>query len=357
MSTAACTVLLAHKWSEDSGVNPSGYWMSEKLDGVRAYWSGSRFYSRNGNAFPAPKWFTADLPKTPLDGELWAGRGQFSTAISIAKSRSADPKRWARMTFAVFDAPTLAEDSGRPAKYEKRLAWLEEQLSDKKFAAIVPTTKCKSKDHMQTALKQVEMSGGEGLMLREPKSVYENGRSHTLLKVKSFSDEEGIVVGHEKGKGNNMFVTGALVLKTPDGRSVKVGSGLTDAERRKPPKKGSIVTYKYFEISKSGAPRFPTFVGVRTDMKWKDYCASYTPPAVPKPGALKRKNSILFGPKMGFDGEDEEVQQLVDCEGCDSEAELKRDREGEEEDIELADTHSVCGRSRRKRARVQYVFD
>lgn len=318
MSTAACTVLLAHKWSEDSGVNPKGYWMSEKLDGVRAYWSGSRFYSRNGNAFPAPSWFTADLPDTPLDGELWAGRGQFSYAVSVAKSRSADPKRWARMTFAVFDAPGLTDEKGRPAKYETRQAWLENQLTGKKFASMVPTSKCMSKDQMKTALKQVEKSGGEGLMLRKPKSVYEHGRSHTLLKVKSFSDEEGIVTGYEKGKGNNMFVTGALILKTPDGRSVKVGSGLTDAERRKPPKKGSIVTYKYFEVSKSGAPRFPTFVGVREDITWKDYCASYTPPTLPKPGALKRKNSILFGAKMGFDGGDEELEQLVDGEGCNS---------------------------------------
>jgi len=31
--------------------------MSEKLDGVRAFWNGNDFYSRAGNKFNAPDWF------------------------------------------------------------------------------------------------------------------------------------------------------------------------------------------------------------------------------------------------------------------------------------------------------------
>ena len=62
--------MLAKKY-EDKEHDPSGWWMSEKLDGVRAYWSGTSFYSRQGNVFQAPEWFTADLGSTPLDGELW----------------------------------------------------------------------------------------------------------------------------------------------------------------------------------------------------------------------------------------------------------------------------------------------
>jgi DNA ligase-1 len=86
MSAAATQVLLAETWSED--INPTGWWMSEKLDGVRcvnkteyfsfqrlfdyrAYWNGSNFYSRQGNLFHAPDFFKAKLPKTPLDGEIW----------------------------------------------------------------------------------------------------------------------------------------------------------------------------------------------------------------------------------------------------------------------------------------------
>eukprot|EP00122_Pirum_gemmata_P019906 Pgem_evm1s18622 len=58
----ATNVTLAHKWDEDK-VNPAGYWISEKLDGVRAYWDGQKFYSRAGNEFYAPEFFKKGLPK------------------------------------------------------------------------------------------------------------------------------------------------------------------------------------------------------------------------------------------------------------------------------------------------------
>ncbi|CAF4532125.1 unnamed protein product, partial [Rotaria magnacalcarata] len=61
--------LLAETWSED--IDPTDWWMSEKLDGVRAYWSGSNFYSRQGNLFHVPDFFKVALPKIPLDGEIW----------------------------------------------------------------------------------------------------------------------------------------------------------------------------------------------------------------------------------------------------------------------------------------------
>lgn len=55
--------LLAEKWDEEKGKDPTGYLISEKLDGVRAYWNGSTFLSREGNPFYAPDWFTKRMPK------------------------------------------------------------------------------------------------------------------------------------------------------------------------------------------------------------------------------------------------------------------------------------------------------
>jgi DNA ligase-1 len=299
----ARTVLLAHKYeAEQKGnLDPTGWWMSEKLDGVRAYWSGEAFYSRAGNLFEAPAWFTADLPKdVPLDGELWAGRGQFAMAISICKTKkgNGDMNRWKYLNYSVFDVPNLAIQ-GKPAPYEARREWLEQNLKTKKYCNYVPGEVCKSKEHMNELLAKVEKAGGEGLMIRKPKSLYERKRSHTLLKVKSFHDEEGILTGYQTGHGKNTGLTGALLLKTPDGRQVKVGTGLTDAERRRPPPKGSVITYKYFEITKDGSPRFPAFVCVRTDIDWDDYCKTYTPPKIHKPKGMKRTHSIMFGAPLG----------------------------------------------------------
>ena len=86
---------LADTW--DNETNLVGWWLSEKLDGVRAYWDGKQFVSRLGNRFHAPAWFVAGLPDVPLDGELWLGRKQFQRAVSIVRCiarRSSMHRSW-----------------------------------------------------------------------------------------------------------------------------------------------------------------------------------------------------------------------------------------------------------------------
>ena len=95
-------VLLAHDWGRDRDL--TGWWMSEKLDGVRAWWDGARFVSRLGNAYLAPDWFTAGFPATPLDGELWVGRGEFQQTVSIVR-RGDRSEHWKQVKYLVFDAP------------------------------------------------------------------------------------------------------------------------------------------------------------------------------------------------------------------------------------------------------------
>ena len=106
-------------------------------------------------------------------------------------------------------------------------------------------------------------------MLREPGSSYVAGRSTTLLKVKSFFDSEATVIGHTKGKGRHKGTVGALEVRWGDGTEFKVGTGLSDAQRKAPPEVGSVVSFRYQELTKAGVPRFPSFVGVRHDVKVK----------------------------------------------------------------------------------------
>jgi len=110
--------------------------------------------------------------------------------------------------------------------------------------------------------------GGEGLMMRRPRSHYEVGRSHSLLKVKSFHDAEARVIGHQPGTGKHKGRLGALLVEMPNGTQFAVGTGLSDAERNRPPAIGSIITYRYQELSDGGVPRFPSYVGVRHDFAW-----------------------------------------------------------------------------------------
>ncbi len=252
-------LLLAHSWQND--IDLTGWWMSEKLDGVRAYWDGTRFLSRLGNPFHAPEWFVEGLPATPLDGELWGGRKKFQRTVSVAR-RQDKSDQWKELTYVVFDAPAM------DAPFEERLAFARAATESKKppYARHHEHVRCEGVAHLRAELARVEALGGEGLMLREPGSRYEVGRSSTLLKVKTFRDDDARVVQHLPGEGRHKGRLGALLVEMRDGTRFSVGTGFSDAERRAPPAIGSVVTFRYQELSDGGVPRFPTYVGVRDDV-------------------------------------------------------------------------------------------
>ena len=274
-------VLLAHKWETDH--DPTGWWMSEKLDGIRAYWDGESFISRLGNKFYAPDWFIADLPADTLDGELWVGRKQFQRTTSIVRS-GAQSDEWKKVTYVVFDAP---EAKGG---FEDRLAHIEKVLgrAEAPHARWLDHVRCEGLAHLRDELARVEALGGEGLMLRQPKSKYAVGRSNTLLKVKTFHDAEARVIDHAGGTGKHKGRLGALVVELPDGVRFNVGTGFSDAEREDPPKIGSVITFRYQELSNDGVPRFPSYVGERLDVTEP---ARIKPAAIPAPGPSPARSS------------------------------------------------------------------
>lgn len=251
-------VLLAHSWTNDTDL--TGWWMSEKLDGVRAYWDGTRFLSRQGNPFYAPDWFTEQLPDYPLDGELFGGRKKFQRTVSVVRRQDMSDD-WKELAFVIFDAPSM------DAPFEDRIAHVQKFVDDvaPAYAEWLPHEPCQGVGHLRTELARVEGLGGEGLMLRQPGSRYEVGRSYTLLKVKSFKDDEARVLGHQPGAGRHKGRLGALEVELRNGTRFSVGTGLSDAERENPPALGAIITFRYQELSNDGVPRFPSYVGVRID--------------------------------------------------------------------------------------------
>jgi DNA ligase-1 len=253
-------ILLAHKWEVDH--DPTGWWMSEKLDGVRAYWDGEAFVSRLGNRFLAPDWFIADLPADTLDGELWVARKKFARSISIVRSGAASDD-WREVRYVVFDAPNAR------GGFEDRVAHAQKVLkrAEAPYASWHDHVPCTGFEHLRAELARVEALGGEGLMLRQPGSPYVVGRSNTLLKVKTFQDAEARVLGHAPGTGKHKGRVGALVVELPDGTRFNVGTGLSDAEREAPPAIGAVITFRYQELSDDGVPRFPSYVGERIDVE------------------------------------------------------------------------------------------
>ncbi len=237
------------------------YWVSEKYDGVRAYWDGTQLWTRQGHRIQAPAWFTAGWPTQPLDGELWAGHGRFTAASSAAARDEPDDAAWRELRYMVFDLPA------HPGRFDQRLPELQRLLAAHQalWLQAVPQHKLANETALQALLHQTVRAGGEGLMLHRGASLYRGERSDNLLKLKQHLDAEATVIGHVPGKGKYRGMLGALQVQTPNGLKFKLGSGLRDADRLSPPPVGSQVTYRYLGQHPDGAPRFASFVRVRVD--------------------------------------------------------------------------------------------
>ena len=209
---------------------------------------------------PLSESFLAELPRDiALDGELWIGHGKFEETTSIVRSETPDD-RWKRVHYMVFDAPAAK------GTFEKRTQFLRATVSEgNRFVTVVAQERCQGVAQLLAERDRVVRQGGEGLMLRQPESAYEAGRSPTLLKVKPYDDAEATVIAHEAGKGKFADKLGSLRVRTDDGREFSIGSGLTDAERESPPPVGTVITYRFQGLTAKGLPRFPSYLRVRRD--------------------------------------------------------------------------------------------
>ena len=244
------------------GMRLADYWVSEKYDGVRGYWDGHTLRTRGGETVAASAWFTANWPNTPMDGELWAGRGRFSHAQSTVRQQQPDDAAWREMRFMVFDLPAHG------GTFDQRLPALNQlvELLDQPWVQAVPQQRVASDAALQKLLLRTVRAGGEGLMLHRGASMYRAGRNDDLIKVKTHEDAEAKVVAHLPGQGRHAGRLGALVVEMPSGQRFRLGAGLTDTERDHPPPVGSWVTYRFRGTHDSGVPRFASFVRVRDDM-------------------------------------------------------------------------------------------
>jgi DNA ligase-1 len=270
--------MLATAWPAQA--DPAPYWVSEKLDGVRALWDGQQLRFRSGRLIAAPAWFTAAWPAQALDGELWMGRQTFDRLSGAVRRTTADDSEWRQVRYMVFDLPdptlTFTErlarlrrlfasgETGKDAadgvdkgQGEQQLpplgAWVQAVRQFRVIDAV----------QLKQQLSQVMAAGGEGLVLHRADAVWHSGRSEAVRKLKPVQDEEAQVVAHLPGQGRLRGRLGALLVQMPGGQRFALGSGLSDADREKPPPVGAWVSYRYRDRTPSGLPRFTSFLRVR----------------------------------------------------------------------------------------------
>jgi len=250
---SAADMLLLKTWHPSQSV--SGWLMSEKLDGVRARWDGHHLISRGGHVFAAPDWFIKGLPPFALDGELWRKRGDFENTVSIVR-RKHPHAGWDQITYQIFEVP---DQSGGLLE---RLKVLRNYLSKQPntYIRIIEQKRCRGKAHLQSWLQQLLSQGAEGVVVRNPDTPYQTGRSANALKVKIYSDAECTIVGYKPGKGKLKGLPGALLCRMDDGRIISIGSGLNQRLRISPPAVDQVITFKYYGLTKKGIPRYPVFL-------------------------------------------------------------------------------------------------
>lgn len=265
------------KLSEYKGQNVGGWLASEKLDGVRAYWDGRNLLSRNGKILAAPGGWSAHFPPFALDGELYTSRGEFEKIQSIVMDKTPNVTAWSEVKFYVFDVPEAG------GGLLERLSELEKFIAKNPQAGqnleIIKQIKVKDNAEFEAFAKHIIAEGGEGAVAREPNVPYERKRSKNALKYKKFKDAECEVTAINAGAGKYAGLMGSVTCKAirneglnssfgekaKDGVKFKVGSGFSDRDRANPPKIGSIITYKYQNLTAKGLPRFPVFLRVRED--------------------------------------------------------------------------------------------
>ena len=183
---------------------------------------------------------------------------------------------WSEIKFYVFDVPEAG------GGLLERLSELEKFIAKNPQAGqnlkIIKQVKVKDNSEFEAFAEAVIAKGGEGAVVREPNVPYERKRSKNALKYKKFKDAECEVISINKGSGKYANFAGSLTCKAlgskddkekagepKEGTIFKIGSGLSDENRQEPPKIGSIITYKFQNLTSNGKPRFPIFLRVRED--------------------------------------------------------------------------------------------
>ena len=263
------------KLSEYKGQNVGGWLASEKLDGVRAYWDGRNLRSRNGKILAVPEGWSAHFPPFALDGELYTARGEFEKIQSIVMDKTPSVAEWSEVKFYIFDVPEAG------GGLLERLSELEKFIAKNPQAGqnlkIIKQVKVKDNAEFEAFAEHIVAKGGEGAVAREPNAPYERKRSKNALKYKKFKDAECEVTAINAGTGKYAGLMGSVTCKAlsaagansdeqiASGVKFKIGSGFSDEERANPPKIGSVITYKYQNLTANGLPRFPVFLRVRED--------------------------------------------------------------------------------------------
>ena len=264
--------MLAHKWEDQKDKVKYPIYSQPKLDGIRCIVKKDGMWSRNGkkiisapHIYEAMKHLFKTNPDLIFDGELYADKlaDDFNAICSLVKKTKPTVEDLnesaAKIEYHIYDLPS---HKGTFSERYKTLIHMDLPGCCVK----VVTSIVNQESEVTTLYENYVGEGYEGQMLRL-NLPYENKRSKSLLKHKSFIDTEYKIIGVEQGKGNLTGKMGALVFKTSKGDTfnASINGGwdyLEELWNSKDKLIGKQATVKYFNLTPDGKPRFPKVIKI-----------------------------------------------------------------------------------------------
>lgn len=266
--------MLAHKWEDrkDKVIYP--IFSQPKLDGIRCIVRADGMWSRNGKKIiSAPHIFESLKPLFEInpdlifDGELYADKfaNDFNAICSLVKKTkptAADLAESAKsIEYHIYDLPSCDD------VFNKRLSALVElEFNFPKCCKVVETNDIRNAQEIDEWYGDYVSRGYEGQMLRVDEK-YENKRSKSLLKHKSFIDEEYTILDVEEGVGNKTGMVGSFVFESKSGKRFNSSPKFNWEEcttmwNDRANLIGKSATVKYFNLTPDGVPRFPYVIKI-----------------------------------------------------------------------------------------------
>ena len=320
-----------HHLTKPAQLARGNWFLSPKLDGMRAFWDGgvsrgradtpwapgvisTGLWTNNANVVHAPEWFLDGLPAYPLDCELWAGVQRYQHVVSTCRRHIPDDAAWSSIRL-VAHTPVTLKDFCVPRTVNEPNCKLVMPFDAYDWCLQRTPNQCDlSRSDVWYYLEQQPVTadiyfqlpeilnsfvenGHEGIVLRQEPIAWKPERVYSMLKLKPFTDAEGIVIGACAGaatdKGSKLLgLMGSLMVQWR-GHTVHV-AGFRDDERtlttehgdeehaiaiaeryegsRLPdhcyPKRfprGTTITFKYRETYDSGMPKDARYWRIRKD--------------------------------------------------------------------------------------------
>ena len=274
---------------------------AEKFDGYRAQWVSNEegewgFISRASKPFHAPSWYKKLMPDVCLDGELWIGREEFQSMGRVRKVKPV-PEEWIPVKFMVYDLPEFdgvfserIEELKKIVKngknrWERARKKLDAPLNTLEYPIVVAKQETiKSTDHLQKVYNEIIQNGGEGVIIKDPNSLYVDKRSPKMLKYKPQWDEECIIVDYKEGNNKYTGMLGGFICKpllnmdtyhtiNNDDDQEFCLSGMDDKIRQNYIDShpiGTVISYTHSGKTGKGKPRHGRYVRKRDDIIIKD---------------------------------------------------------------------------------------